>query len=95
MTVLERREQALRRIARTLHKVLPAPPVHTAPADSQKKLKRKRKNPGLWVDFAENESLPYTSPEQHHHMSHSRNFYLNISHFLSENQGDPAINVRL
>ncbi|KAF8146367.1 hypothetical protein K438DRAFT_1475340, partial [Mycena galopus ATCC 62051] len=93
MTVLERREQALTRIARTLGKILPRPPP-TTPVDPHKKRQRQQKKLKLFVDFADSESLPYTAPEQHHHISHSRNFYLSIPHFLSENLGDPAIHVR-
>ncbi|KAF8155662.1 hypothetical protein B0H34DRAFT_859991 [Crassisporium funariophilum] len=43
------------------------------------------------VDFAESEALPFTPPELHHHILHSRNFPFNISSFLSSNVGDPAI----
>ncbi|KAK7021684.1 hypothetical protein R3P38DRAFT_3541427 [Favolaschia claudopus] len=88
MTVLERREQALARIARTLGKILPPP--SPPPVTSTKLRKKKARKALLSLDFADSESLPYTSPEQHHHISHSRNFYLNIPHFLSENRGDPA-----
>ncbi|KAK7064901.1 hypothetical protein R3P38DRAFT_3302318 [Favolaschia claudopus] len=90
MTVLERREQALAKIARTLGKILPPSPP-PAPFASTKKQKKKALKPQMSLDFAESESLPYTSPEQHHHISHSRNFYLSIPHFLSENRGDPAV----
>ncbi|KAJ7724503.1 hypothetical protein B0H16DRAFT_1333481, partial [Mycena metata] len=30
-------------------------------------------------------------PEDHHHISHSRNFPSNIPYFLHENEGDPAV----
>ncbi|KAK7020396.1 hypothetical protein R3P38DRAFT_3549619 [Favolaschia claudopus] len=55
-----------------------------------RQMTKKARKALLSLDFADSESLPYTSPEQHHHISHSRNFYLNIPHFLSENRRDPA-----
>ncbi|KAJ7448896.1 hypothetical protein B0H11DRAFT_2161975 [Mycena galericulata] len=75
MTVLERREQALLRISRK-------------PKKAQKKRQLKKMRP--YVDLAESESLPYTAPEEHHHISHSRNFPSNILQFLNKNDGDPA-----
>ncbi|KAJ7503571.1 hypothetical protein B0H11DRAFT_1710596, partial [Mycena galericulata] len=89
MTVLERREQALLRIGRKLGEILPAPP--DVPQKPSKKGKRKLKKRKIYVDFAETESLPYTAPDQHHHISNSRNFHINIPHFLNENEDDPAI----
>ncbi|KJA20593.1 hypothetical protein HYPSUDRAFT_101131, partial [Hypholoma sublateritium FD-334 SS-4] len=43
------------------------------------------------VSFEDSEALPYTPAEEHHHISKSRNFHMNIIAFLSSNQGDPAI----
>ena len=45
------------------------------------------------LDFIESEALLFTAPEQHHHISHSCNFPMNITSFLVSNQGDPAIKV--
>ncbi|KAF8955631.1 hypothetical protein BDZ97DRAFT_1673366, partial [Flammula alnicola] len=50
---------------------------------------KKKVSPRL--DFAESEALPFTAPEYHHHISHSRNFPMNITSFLASNQGDPAV----
>ncbi|KAJ7611459.1 hypothetical protein B0H17DRAFT_844044, partial [Mycena rosella] len=105
MTVLERREQALFRIARKVGKMdakaAAATPTATEsgivpPKKSKKGIKHPdtlKKKKRLYVDFAEAESLPYTAPEQHHHISHSRNFPCSIPQFLSKNQGDPAVKV--
>jgi hypothetical protein len=48
-----------------------------------------------YIDFTDTESLPYTAPEQHHHISTSHNFYLNIPSFLEDHEGDPAIKVNI
>ncbi|KAJ7118066.1 hypothetical protein C8R44DRAFT_532146, partial [Mycena epipterygia] len=88
MTVLERREQKLLRIARKIAQIVP-PTAQPAP----QKGKRKAKKLKPYVDFVDAESLPYTAPEQHHHISNSRNFHANIPHFLHENEGDPAVQV--
>ncbi|KAJ7218251.1 hypothetical protein B0H12DRAFT_1001581, partial [Mycena haematopus] len=37
------------------------------------------------------ESLPYTAPEQHYHISPSRNFSFHLTAWLRSNQGDPAV----
>ncbi|KAJ7443801.1 hypothetical protein FB451DRAFT_1568533 [Mycena latifolia] len=80
------------------------PPITAIPEDpaaSTKSQNRKRKQsvptakpakktlPTL--DFAESESLPYTPPEFHYHISQSRNHHFNLTFWLSENRGDPAI----
>lgn len=103
ITQLERREAALLKISRQEADAAHIPPVEAIPEDpnaatTSKKRKRKagkqreRKQPTL--DFAESESLPYTPPEFHYHISHSRNYYHNLSEWLGENKGDPAIKVR-
>ncbi|KAK7014596.1 hypothetical protein R3P38DRAFT_2456313, partial [Favolaschia claudopus] len=33
----------------------------------------------------------YTPPESHYHISSSRNFHFNLTHWLGEHQGDPAL----
>ncbi|KAJ7244602.1 hypothetical protein B0H12DRAFT_1236060 [Mycena haematopus] len=43
------------------------------------------------IPFDQSESLPYTSPEQHHHISPSRNFSLHLTAWLQSNYGDPAV----
>jgi len=89
MTRLERREHALRRLIRKRG---------TEEAKNQHKkgtptVTKKTVTPRL--DFMESEALPFTAPELHHHISHSRNFPFNITSFLSSNQADPATDVRL
>ncbi|KAF7344219.1 hypothetical protein MVEN_01712600 [Mycena venus] len=99
MTFLERREQALLKIARAVGKAnataaTPATPTETAASASAPKPKKKKtvtKKKRAYIDFAESESLPYTAPEEHHHISHSLNFPVSITEFLRENEGDPAI----
>ncbi|KAF9475264.1 hypothetical protein BDN70DRAFT_769086, partial [Pholiota conissans] len=44
------------------------------------------------MGFAESESLPYTPPEYHHHISTSRNFPVHIQNLLAAtSDDDPAI----
>jgi hypothetical protein len=103
MTFLERREQVLLKIARAIGKAdataaTSAATTDTAVVESTSKPKKKKrrmvsKKKRAYVDFVESESLPYTAPEEHHHISHSRNFPVSITHFLHENEGDPAVEV--
>lgn len=81
MTRLERREYALRRLTKLKGKA-----VSSGQAKSSSKLCTN-------VSFEDSEALPYTPAEEHHHISKSRNFHMNIIAFLSSNQGDPAIIV--
>jgi hypothetical protein len=97
MTRLERREQALLRIVRRQAAAAVIPPI-AAVDDSPVSKKRKRnkgketgRRPAL--DFAESESLPYTSPELHHHISSSRNHHFHLPSWLSDNTDDPAVKV--
>ncbi|KAK6968933.1 hypothetical protein R3P38DRAFT_2589257, partial [Favolaschia claudopus] len=46
------------------------------------------------LSFMESEALPYTSPDRHHYISSSRNFYFYISSWLNVNKDDPAVKVR-
>ncbi|KAK7006473.1 hypothetical protein R3P38DRAFT_3602728, partial [Favolaschia claudopus] len=59
------------------------------------KRKRSSKAPGKKVlptlDFADSESLPYTPPEEHFHISLCRNFHCNIPTWLAQHVGDPAV----
>jgi len=47
------------------------------------------------IPFTKSDPLPYTSIDQHHHMSDSRNHPLNLMSFVNEPAGDPAKKVRL
>jgi hypothetical protein len=98
MTRLERREQALLRLTRRQAAAAVIPPIAAVPdeAASTGKQKKKRKKGGLRrpaVDFAESESLPYTSPELHHHISPSRNHHFHLPSWLADNDEDPALKV--
>lgn len=58
------------------------------------KLRYTKAKPQLVPGFAESESLPYTPPESHHHISASRNFPIHIETFLAAtNKTDPSIKV--
>ncbi|CAK5269508.1 unnamed protein product [Mycena citricolor] len=41
--------------------------------------------------FAESESLPYTAPEAHHHISLRRDYHLNLGSWLYQHSADPAV----
>ena len=60
---------------------------------SQAKDATKRVKPT--VDFEDSEPLPFTPPENHHHISHSHKFPLQISSFLSDNINDLATKVSI
>lgn len=81
MTRLERREHALRKLAKSKGK--------TSPLARKKSAAKLRPN----VPFEDSEALPYTPAEKHHHISMSRNYHMNIMAFLSSNRDDPAITV--
>ena len=93
MTRLERREQALLRLVRknAREQAKQHPGKFTTQHGGKSTTKKKTIVPQL--DFMESEALPFTAPEQHHHISHSRNFPMNITSFLASNQGDAAIEV--
>jgi hypothetical protein len=96
MTRLERREQALLRLLRRKAAASVIPPIASVPEATQPKTKGKKpRQKGLRpaLDFAESESLPYTSPELHHHISPSRNHHFHLPSWLADNAGDPALAV--
>lgn len=100
ITQLERREAALLKIARQQQDEINIPPIASVeqPAPRPPKKRKRsgiepRKRTTLTLDFAESESLPYTPPEAHYHVSQSRNYHINIVRWLAENLGDPAIKV--
>jgi len=93
MTRLERREQALLRLFRkNAREEAKRNPGKFTSQHGGKSTMKKTITPRL--DFMESEALPFTAPEQHHHISHSRNFPINITSFLASNQDDPATEVR-
>ncbi len=64
--------------------------------DSEPQPKRKRGRPrkkyfGLGPE--DNDNLPQTSFDAHHHMSDSRRFGIDIPKFLAENSEDPGVKV--
>ncbi|KAJ7695467.1 hypothetical protein B0H17DRAFT_930682, partial [Mycena rosella] len=72
--------------------------ANAAPAPKPTKRKRKpaakpAKKTLPTLDFAEAESLPYTPPEFHYHVSQSHDYHFNLPQWLSESQGDPATKV--
>jgi hypothetical protein len=91
MTQLERRETALMRIAARAQ-------INTrrkAVKPTAQKHQRKLQKPETYVSFAEFESLPYTAPDEHHHISPSLNFPLYLSSWLKNHHGDPATAVSI
>ncbi|KAJ7707073.1 hypothetical protein B0H16DRAFT_1345505, partial [Mycena metata] len=99
ITQLERREAALQKLTRQKNEAARIPPIATveepAPETSGQKRKRGSQTPAKeilpTVDFVESESLPYTPPEVHFHISMSRNFHCNIPMWLNDHAGDPAV----
>lgn len=91
MTRLERREYVLRRMnARKQRRhASPTPRTHPTPMRNRN---GNRIN-SAHLDFAELEALPYTAPEQHHHISSSRNFPIDIPAFIEGNAEDGAVKV--
>ena len=81
MTRLERREYALQKLNKMKGKA--------ASLDGKKRSSKFCSN----ISFEDSEALPYTPPEEHHHISKSRNYHMNIMAFLSSNREDPAIIV--
>jgi hypothetical protein len=45
------------------------------------------------VDFSENDPLPYSEPDLHHHISDNRRHYQDAFSFEKENPADPATKV--
>ncbi|KAJ3576110.1 hypothetical protein NP233_g670 [Leucocoprinus birnbaumii] len=45
----------------------------------------------LYIPFEESEALPSTSPTVHYYMPHGRKFKINVTNWLHQNRGDPAI----
>ncbi|KAJ7118375.1 hypothetical protein C8R44DRAFT_554907, partial [Mycena epipterygia] len=89
MTQLERRESSLRRMKARAVKAANLL-LKTTPTPDAQGHKRKRNRASLAVPFAEAEALPYTAPEEHHHMSSSRNLSYHVPSWLNEHRGDPA-----
>ncbi|KAJ7906438.1 hypothetical protein B0H13DRAFT_2333474 [Mycena leptocephala] len=89
MTMLERRETALLRMAGRAHKKA----LHfgkTTSTPVPQGYKQRLKKAQTYVPFAESEALPCTRPDQHHHISPSRNTSLHLSSWLGKSGDDPA-----
>ncbi|KAF8125044.1 hypothetical protein K438DRAFT_1649075, partial [Mycena galopus ATCC 62051] len=98
MTQLERRESALARIASRAHfsaQRRVSPTTATPDPQNHKRKLKTLKKPETFVSFAESESLPYTAPDQHHHISPSKNFNLHLTSWLAQHKDDPATKVSL
>jgi hypothetical protein len=53
----------------------------------------RRRHHAHHVQFSENDPLPYTSMEQHHHISHSKNYPHQLLKFVNDPPNDPAKKV--
>jgi len=84
MTLLERREHALQQLTRNLKTKDHLPRAGAAPSKSRRT---------VTVEFHESEPLPATPPDHHHHISHSRNFPVNVVAWLASNCDDPTTEV--
>lgn len=101
ITQLERRETALLKISRQQKDAAHIPPIAAIPEDAATDTtvpKKRKRTPGKvpkktlpTLDFADAESLPYTPPEFHFHISQSRNYHFNLTHWLGQHIGDPAL----
>ncbi|KAI0069257.1 hypothetical protein BV25DRAFT_1867060 [Artomyces pyxidatus] len=76
ITLLQRREEGLRRMMR-------------GKTITRKPLRRSSRRKAA-VGFDQAEPLPFTPPENHHHISHSRKHPLQLSNWLAESAEDPA-----
>ena len=47
------------------------------------------------LSISDKDHLPFTPPEQHYHMSASNAFPLDLSTFVQQRPGDPALTVRI
>ncbi|KAJ7649427.1 hypothetical protein DFH06DRAFT_1282942 [Mycena polygramma] len=88
MTQLERRETTAVRIA--IRGQVNAQ-RHVAKKSSKTGASTPKKKAQPYVSFAESESLPYTTPKDHHHISPSTNLSFHLSSWLNTNRDDPAV----
>lgn len=94
ITRLERREHVLLHRIRLKNSQETQTNFSTEKAGSKRRKVKVKTTPSM--DFAESESLPYTPPEYHHHISTSRNFPIHVQSFIdATTNDDPAIKVRL
>jgi hypothetical protein len=45
-------------------------------------------------DLLDQDDLPFTNPEDHHHMSQTKSLALNLFKWTQANEGDPAVDVQ-
>ncbi len=45
------------------------------------------------LSFKDRNSLSYTPPDNHHHVSQSNRFHKDVTNWLSSNKNDPALKV--
>lgn len=92
ITRLERREHVLLHRMRSTISQEKQRDFSTERAGSKRRKVKVKASPTM--DFVQSESLPYTPPEYHHHISTSRNFPVHIQNLLdSTTDNDPAIKV--
>lgn len=85
ITRLERREKALERRRRNMDKL--------QLRQEAKRQKRSENSCRVTVALEESESLGYTPPDVHHHISHSRNYPVPLRTFMEDEVNDIAIKV--
>ncbi|KAJ7799440.1 hypothetical protein B0H14DRAFT_3491588 [Mycena olivaceomarginata] len=90
ITLLEQCETVLMCIAARAQKKACRTFVRTTPTLVAQGHKHKLGKSQMYVPFNEHEALPYTMPEQHHHISSSRNFSLHVSSWLTKHADDPV-----
>lgn len=66
---------------------------HKAAKGKAKEVIPKRGQNANSLAFTDNEPLPFTAPKVHHHISESKRFYVDLTRWLGDNAGDPAIKV--
>ncbi|KJA19627.1 hypothetical protein HYPSUDRAFT_143405, partial [Hypholoma sublateritium FD-334 SS-4] len=90
ITRLERREHVLLHRIRLKNSQEKQTNFSIEKAGSKRRKVKVKTTPSM--DFAESESLPYTPPEYHHHISTSRNFPIHVQSFINATtDDDPAI----
>ncbi|KAF7289692.1 hypothetical protein HMN09_01332300 [Mycena chlorophos] len=91
---LERREAALAKIGDRVRAAAQAEDVGPVVGEKRKR-PAARGGPskqGATLSFAQTEALPYTAPEEHVHVSFSRNVHVPLDVWIRQHMGDPAFN---
>nr|GAT54655.1 predicted protein [Mycena chlorophos] len=91
---LERREAVLAKIGDRVRAAAQAEDAGPAVGEKRKR-PAARGGPskqGATLSFAQTEALPYTAPEEHVHVSFSRNVHVPLDVWIRQHIGDPAFN---